>query len=188
MSNNGKENKTKKKKEPTWRPHGHRPANIDHIVTPSVLTKASGSFYDITPLERIIVAKFIRYNGSISKIQEDVHITRDKIHRTLRRVHVRKKLRKLMKIVGLDLITTIGTVREIMMKKGDYHMDFNRLRAADISLKLWKAYGPKKVDHRVSGEVSGMNPSEVRAIIIQIAGNLKSYEKEKKEVIEVESK
>ena len=182
-----KEKKKKKRDAITYRPQGHHPENLDRVLSPEKLTKASGRFYDITPLERIIVAKYIRYNGQISKIRKDIGISRQRIHSTLRKVHVRKKLRKLMKIVGLDLITTIGTVKQIMLKKGDYHMDFNRLRAADISLKLWKAYGPKKVDHRVSGEVSGMNPREVRDIIVQMAGSLKAYAKEKKQIIEVES-
>lgn len=152
---------------------------VDRLLPTKKAYKILKKNKDLNPMERLILQKYIRYNGSVRKVKNDLGITRRTVYQIMGKKNVKKAVRLAFKKLGIDLVDVLSTIVDVMDRKGDYHYDFNRLKAADLILKLAGVYAPKEVKHKHSGEITQMNKMEIKAVLVSTVNALRAYDAEK---------
>jgi len=138
---------------------------------------------DLSPLERIVIKTYIKTNGCASTTAKRVGISRQRVHRILKKPLVRKKLRRVFEYLGLDLLLVGRTLKKIMKRHGDFHYDYNKLGAINTWAKLVGAFSPKEVLHHETSDREA-NKTETRKILVEMLRTLRKSDKDE----EVKSK
>lgn len=136
-----------------------------------VLEKSS-----LLPIDRAIVKSYVKNNGKKVAIIKDVGISRSLIHQKLKSHHIQRVIKRVFRKIGLDMPSILKVVRYVMMRQGDYHYDFNRLRAIDMFLELTGQKVPKRIEH--SGQMEVVDNSEKKQVIMQLVQILKASKDE----------
>lgn len=128
--------------------------------------------------EADIVGSYVRNNGSIRQMVKDTGLKRQNVYFFLKDAAVKKAIRKVYRKMGINMYSALGVVKFVMFRKGDYHYDFNRLKAVDMYCKMVGGYKPKKLE--VSGHIDTTNKTEIKATLVKLIQVLKESTHEKK--------
>lgn len=164
--------------------YGEKSTAVTEFIDKKKLKKymRDDDYLKLKPVHRAVINSYILYNGNITKIMRKTGLKRGDVSYIMRKATVRKSVKKLLNICGMDMFSAMCTVKEVMETTGDYHHDLNRLKAAEIAFKLHGAYAPKKVQHTIEGG-GDQSKDEVVGMMKDLVMGLKGYIKEQKEKI-----
>lgn len=135
---------------------------------------------ELSPIELAYIKAYMIHNGCPTAISKALNISRRKVYFMLADRRLQKKIKKAFNRLGISIGLIGGTIRDVMTRKGsDWRTDFNRLKAAELAVKILGIAAPKKIEKKIVKE--NINKFEMKGIVVQLIKMFKSYEDEGKE-------
>ena len=146
------------------------------ILKTGDINHAVDSLHKVKPTDRKVIHDYLTTNGSIQAIARNNNLTRKQVYNILRKPANRSALRRAFRKIGIDLPTTVRVVKFVMLRKGDFHYDFNRLKAVELWAKLTGAFAPKRI--KFEGGVDIRKRTEVQKVVRKLVHVLKADKNE----------
>lgn len=116
---------------------------------------------DLSPKHLKFIQTYIESGGNQTIAGKAIGVGTSRASMLMRDDGFQKRIRHALRKVGLHPRTVFKPLYSILKRKGDYHYDFNKLRAIDIYCKLFGLYAPKKIKH--SGHVKHTKEEKIDA-------------------------
>lgn len=130
----------------------------------------------LRPRERILIKNYVLCNGKILSAAKHSGISYSVARKMIVQPRVRKTLRIVFSKLGIGYMDIVSVLKRVIYRQGDFHYDFNRMRAVDMYLRLIGAYAPQKL--ALDGEVMNTNKSEVKFVLQKLLKVIQSSEGE----------
>ena len=102
---------------------------------------------DLSPKHLKFIEAYILSGGNQTIAGQAIGVKRSQASHIMKQRHFLRKVRRALRYIGLSPNSVFKPLVKILKRKGDYHYDFNKLRAIDIYCKLFGLYAPKKIEH-----------------------------------------
>lgn len=136
------------------------------ILNTGDIDTAIDTIHGVSPTDKKVLRDFVDTNGSYNGVVKRTGLTRKAIYNIVHKPINRKAIRKAFRKLGIDLLTTVRVVKHVMLQRGDYHYDFNRLKAIELYAKLTGAFAPRKI--LLQGHLDTTNRHMVHKTILKL--------------------
>lgn len=116
---------------------------------------------DLTPKQVKFISAYITSGGNQTIAGRAIGVGKQRACAMMKEGRFKKKVRRIMRRMGLTPQVALRPLIKILKKKGDYHYDFNKLRAVDIYCRLYGLYAPKQLKH--SGHIDHTKTHKIDA-------------------------
>ena len=143
------------------------------------INKTLKRLHFLRPRERVLIKNYLLCNGKLITAAKHAGIGYAVARQLIRKPRLRKTLRIVYSMLGIGYIDIVNVLKRVIYRQGDFHYDFNRMRAIDMYLRMIGAYAPQKLT--VDGQTMSTNKTEVKLVLQKLLKMIQTSEGDSKE-------